>query len=717
MSWKSVDAAARRFLRRPRRGRNRRRRPAGLRAALRRRGRGARTAAAGPDAAARGARPRERTRAPAAARLGPHRLGAFLHRVPRADARRPGSRPLRHARRPTRSCACIGRSSTRCRSARASSRTRPRAPRRSALFYHGVYHTLVVAPATSNTVAKCVFGISDTLATNVFAQAGKCRVPVDRLCLRHRARDRDRWRRRGMVKVYPRRIDLENIETPARASSATTVVETLAEPRDARSRRRGDLACLNASLFLTGHLAKRAAGTGPRRPCRRTASPATIVDIGRQGRGADDRGDHQAPRCSCPIGADRVVLPGRCRGDLGRWRAHFGMPFERGPDELADLPAYLGRAGGRARSLAPRHAHLRRDRRCAALCRSQAILARARSLARDGRRRDRSRLPAGHAVSAPRGERARAEGTRASRSASIRPTATSSPAARGRCRLSAQPQRGYPRPRRRDAAVPGARPGARRATWPRSTAPIDAHAGGRPALHRRPDSRPDPFRLRRLDRALCRSCARALARRRDPDGHRQPHRTDRRRQPRRHRPAARHRARNSRSAMCSSSRSARTRRRTVEEHDAARRVMYAARGGRAAAARATARALLSLHDKRPFADTPEEIAAHAAATCGREFPHRGRRGRHARLQPRGLHASSTDALALFPQPRRRGRRRPCLLSRRRTREGGDRLAARQALRAGRAPRLGLRRRPPAEDATAFKEAGHTLRARVREGGS
>lgn len=46
------------------------------------------------------------------------------------------------------------------------------------LLYSGEYHTLVVAPATSNTVAKCVAGISDTLVTNVFAQAGKCRVPV-----------------------------------------------------------------------------------------------------------------------------------------------------------------------------------------------------------------------------------------------------------------------------------------------------------------------------------------------------------------------------------------------------------------------------------------------------------------------------------------------------------------------------------------------------------
>ena len=34
-------------------------------------------------------------------------------------------------------------------------------------FYNGWYHTLVVAPATSNTVAKCVAGISDTLVTGM----------------------------------------------------------------------------------------------------------------------------------------------------------------------------------------------------------------------------------------------------------------------------------------------------------------------------------------------------------------------------------------------------------------------------------------------------------------------------------------------------------------------------------------------------------------------
>ena len=40
------------------------------------------------------------------------------------------------------------------------------------LFYHGHYHSVVIAPATSNTVAKCAMGISDTLPTNIFAQAG-----------------------------------------------------------------------------------------------------------------------------------------------------------------------------------------------------------------------------------------------------------------------------------------------------------------------------------------------------------------------------------------------------------------------------------------------------------------------------------------------------------------------------------------------------------------
>lgn len=98
-------------------------------------------------------------------------------------------------------------------------------------FYHGDYHTLVVAPATSNTVAKCVFGISDTLATNVYAQAGKCRIPsIVFAC--DTAPEMETQAPSGMVKVYPRRIDLDNVER-LKDFEATTVVETYESLRQA----------------------------------------------------------------------------------------------------------------------------------------------------------------------------------------------------------------------------------------------------------------------------------------------------------------------------------------------------------------------------------------------------------------------------------------------------------------------------------------------------
>src|ERR671923_368992 len=110
-------------------------------------------------------------------------------------------------------------------------------------FYHGIYHTVVVAPATSNTVAKCVLGISDTLATNVFAQAGKCRVPVIVFAC-DTAPELETMAPHGPVKVYPRRIDLENTQR-LKTFEDTEVVESLAELEAALRRR---LACLNISF-------------------------------------------------------------------------------------------------------------------------------------------------------------------------------------------------------------------------------------------------------------------------------------------------------------------------------------------------------------------------------------------------------------------------------------------------------------------------------------
>ncbi|WP_416798468.1 DUF6513 domain-containing protein [Ciceribacter azotifigens] len=50
-------------------------------------------------------------------------------------------------------------------------------------------------------------------------------------------------------------------------------------------------------------------------------------------------------RFKCPSAVGRVILPGRFRGDIERLTAEFGVRFVRGPDEIADLPAFLGRKG------------------------------------------------------------------------------------------------------------------------------------------------------------------------------------------------------------------------------------------------------------------------------------------------------------------------------------------------------------------------------------
>ena len=79
------------------------------------------------------------------------------------------------------------------------------------MLYDDVYHTVVVAPATSNTVAKCAFGFSDTLPTNMFAQAGKLGIPgivfacdTEPVVVTRSPHD---W-----VTLRPRRIEFENVE-------------------------------------------------------------------------------------------------------------------------------------------------------------------------------------------------------------------------------------------------------------------------------------------------------------------------------------------------------------------------------------------------------------------------------------------------------------------------------------------------------------------------
>ncbi|HEX4607957.1 MAG TPA: DUF6513 domain-containing protein [Urbifossiella sp.] len=53
-----------------------------------------------------------------------------------------------------------------------------------------------------------------------------------------------------------------------------------------------------------------------------------------------------ARRLAVPPGTERVILPGYCRGELAELQTAVGVPVERGPKDLRDLPEYFGRASG-----------------------------------------------------------------------------------------------------------------------------------------------------------------------------------------------------------------------------------------------------------------------------------------------------------------------------------------------------------------------------------
>lgn len=94
------------------------------------------------------------------------------------------------------------------------------------LFYEGRYHTLVISPATSNTIAKMAYGFSDSLVTNLFAQAGKTRVESIVFACDTAPELESEAPRDNMVKVYPRDIDLENV-TKLKSFAYTSVAEDM----------------------------------------------------------------------------------------------------------------------------------------------------------------------------------------------------------------------------------------------------------------------------------------------------------------------------------------------------------------------------------------------------------------------------------------------------------------------------------------------------------
>jgi dihydropteroate synthase-like protein len=94
-------------------------------------------------------------------------------------------------------------------------------------------------------------------------------------------------------------------------------------------------------LFLTGHLAR------PRLEAVLEGMNGEfgwkVLDIGVKVAALMTE-DIIVRRLPQPVEADKIMLPGRCRADLDRLTSRFGVPFLRGPDELKDIPVYFGRA-------------------------------------------------------------------------------------------------------------------------------------------------------------------------------------------------------------------------------------------------------------------------------------------------------------------------------------------------------------------------------------
>ena len=94
-------------------------------------------------------------------------------------------------------------------------------------------------------------------------------------------------------------------------------------------------------LFLTGHLALKSLQRilDDMQPL---PFEARVLDVGINVAGLMTA-ELIRRRVPVPVDADRIIVPGRCRGDLDALSQHFGIPVQRGPDEVKDLPQHFGR--------------------------------------------------------------------------------------------------------------------------------------------------------------------------------------------------------------------------------------------------------------------------------------------------------------------------------------------------------------------------------------
>lgn len=148
-------------------------------------------------------------------------------------------------------------------------------------------------------------------------------------------------------------------------------------------------------------------------------------------------------------------------------------------------------------------------------------------------------------------------------------------------------------------------------------------------------------------------------------------------------------------------------RRTLQEHDAARRLMYAARADRALP-KGYSDALLQVHDKRPWSATPAEIAELARELRDANFRIEvAADGVH--IFAKHFHALASDAMSLYPRlgVEHDGGHAFYL--------GVELMKAELAFKLGKRYRqdepldFGVALDKVEEDATRFREMGHTLR--------
>lgn len=81
--------------------------------------------------------------------------------------------------------------------------------------------------------------------------------------------------------------------------------------------------------------------------------------------------------------ADRIMLPGLCQGDLAPLAARYGVPVERGPEDLKDIPRYFGK-GSKPADLSRYDTQIFAEIVDAPQLTIEAILQRAEAYARQG---------------------------------------------------------------------------------------------------------------------------------------------------------------------------------------------------------------------------------------------------------------------------------------------------------------------------------------------